>query len=497
VTLQWSRVAPNSKSRKRPKFNGNDPAAYNWGPYDTMVTLAKQYGIGIDFILSGGSPLWAQTKGGQPNGYNPYYAWWPNVSYFQQFATAAGKRYSGSYKPKGADAPLPKVSFWTLWNEPNFGEDLGPQAINGSKTAVGPMMYRNLLDAGWKALQSTGHGRDTILIGETTARGVAGGVTRKAPEGYPGNYGQTKPLIFIRTLYCVDANYKPLRGSAASSIGCPTTSAGTRGFRKAHPGLFSAKGWGVHPYPQNLPPTTDGSRDPDYITFNTLPRAARALDRLQRIYGSRTRFPLYNDEYGYITNPPVKPSPAHPGQPHYVSPTVAATYINQAEYLSWKSSRIKSYMQYPLYDSQPVKGQPYSGFASGLFYYSFLAKPSYSSYRLALWMPVTSSRKGRSLEIWGNARPALYESKATGNSPQFVSVQFKASGSSAWQQVAKVHVTQAQGYFDIHQKFSSSGSVRLQWTYPTAAEDLLLPLIDNPAVAGTTVTSRTQNITLK
>ena len=43
---------------------------------------------------------------------------------------------------------LPRVSFWELWNEPNFGIDLAPQAINGSTVPAAPAMYRGLLDAG-------------------------------------------------------------------------------------------------------------------------------------------------------------------------------------------------------------------------------------------------------------------------------------------------------------------------------------------------------------
>ena len=54
----------------------------------------------------------------------------------------------------------------------------------------------------------------------------------------------------------------------------------------------------------------------------------RTLDRLNRAYGSRTQFPIWNTEYGYWTNPPEAAA--------RISPATAAYYINWAEYLSWK-----------------------------------------------------------------------------------------------------------------------------------------------------------------
>ena len=115
-------------------------------------------------------------------------------------------------------------------------------------------MYRPIVDAGWKALHATGHGHDTILIGEFAARGNGFRSPHPGqPQGLPGNYGQTKPLEFLRTLYCLDSSYRQLRGSAARAHGCPTNAAGSRRFRAQHPGLFSASGVGDHPYPGNGP----------------------------------------------------------------------------------------------------------------------------------------------------------------------------------------------------------------------------------------------------
>ena len=148
------RSSPNRRPRRRrPNFNATDPNAYpaaNWTPYDTAVRNAARYGITVDLIVAGGAPQWAEKKA-PIHGYNPYFAWYPSDAAYGQFMTAVAKRYSGNFTPPGGTR-LPRVRFWTIWNEPNFGQNLGPQAIGGSRYSVAPKLYRGLLNAGWKAL---------------------------------------------------------------------------------------------------------------------------------------------------------------------------------------------------------------------------------------------------------------------------------------------------------------------------------------------------------
>jgi hypothetical protein len=497
LNLQWSAIAPKPTSTRRPSFNDTDPGAYpaaNWAHFDNVVLDAKQAGLAVDFIVTVGTPRWAETSAPPgpnpfaPPGYNPDYSWTPNVSMYNHFVQAVGKRYSGTYKPKGASQPLPRVSFWTLWNEPNFGEDLGPQSTNGSKVLTAPIMYRNLLSAGWSALQETGHGRDTILIGETAARGSEPTPPhRGAPQGDPGNFGQTRPLLFIRTLYCVNSSFSELRGAAAAAEGCPTNAAGSRAFRKNNPALFQATGFGDHPYPQNEPPNEDTDNQVDYADFTDLPNLERTLDRLQSIYGSGKRFPIYNDEFGYITDPPATNSPTGGG--HYVSPANAAYYLNWSEYLSWKSSRLVSYTQYPLWDPAGPGGASYGGFAAGLFTSSGRMKPAYDAYRLPVYLPVTSTRRGGSLEVWGAVRPANFAQIDTGT-PQVASLQFQRGSRGSFTTIKSVPITNEQGYFDVRVTFPASGTVRLAWTYPKVDPSFLA------SAAGDTVYSRSQQVTI-
>jgi hypothetical protein len=484
VIVVWAQIAPNWEGRTPPsRFDAADPTAYpaaNWAPYDAVVKQANADGIAVDFTLSGGAPRWAEGPGIPPAAVdNQFWAWRPSAQAFGQFARAVAERYSGTFVPPGQTTPLPRVSFWAIWNEPNFGEDLGPQAVDGSTVALGPAMYRSLVGQAWNALQATGHGADTILIGEFAPWGLSMRATRKRPQGLPGQFGQTKPLRFLRTLYCVDTAYHPLRGAAARAVGCPATRAGSRAFRRNNPALFAASGLADHPYPHDQPPTIEPSRDPDIAPFPRLPNLERALDHVQRVYGSSRRLPIYNTEYGYITDPP--------GHGGFVSPAKAALYINWAEYLSWKQPRIASTMQYLLYDppAEP-KSLGGGGFASGLLFSSGREKPSYAAYRLPLYLPVTSARRGRALEVWGCVRPARYALFDTG-SPQTAQIQFAPRG-GAFTTVQTVQVGDPGNcYFDVRQPFPSSGTVRLAYTYPPGS---LGP-------AGTTVYSRSVTVTMR
>jgi hypothetical protein len=493
VTLAWNTVAP---AQRPPGFNPVLPASYpsaGWSIYDQIVRDAHADGITVDFSLTGPAPLWA-AGGGQPAPGN-YGEWKPSATAFGQFVEAVATRYSGSYDPNvdaivhGDTNDLPRVGFWELWNEPNFGMDLAPQAIKGSTVPASAPAYRSLLDAGWRALALTGHGRDTILIGNLDARGSNRKPNPGQPQGLPGNFGATKPLQFVRTLYCVSPTYKQLRGAAAAAVGCPTTVAGSRQFRSAHPSLFRASGFADHPYPVNLPPTEAGSTDPDFTEFSELPRLASMLDRLVRIYGSPTRFPIYNNEYGYITNPPNNSSS------HFLSPATAATYINWAEYLSWRNPRIASTMQYLLYDPNPRKAPEFGGFASGLIFYAGGRKPGYNAYRLPLFLPVTSTRPGRSLEVWGCVRPARFASVDTGGTPQRVQIQFQRGSRGAFTTLRTVTITSPRGYFDVHVTFPASGTGRLAWFYPTG-DPLLTPSLTTPGDPDA-IYSRSVKVTVK
>lgn len=450
VDVRWPAIAPRPLSRKRPRgFNPANPAAYpaaGWHAYDTIARTAKADGIELNFDLGGSAPLWA-TGPGAPRD-KPHPNWDPSPGEFGSFVRAVGTRYSGSYVPRGSSAPLPRVHFWSVWNEPNLGYELAPQGVPGHlKVENSGRMYRNLLDQSWAALHQTGHGRDTVLIDELAPRG----------DNYFGVFSSMKPLVFLRALYCVDSRYRQLRGSAAAMRGCPANASGSRRFRSAHPALFEASAVSDHLYMRWYPPNKEAQPDANYSSLAEIGGLERTLDRLQRSYGSGKRYRIYNTEFGYITAPPNR-------RP-FVSPRTAAYYLNWSEYISWRDPRIASFDQYQLRDPTPTASN-LGGWSTGLLTYHGAQKPAYDAWRLPLYLPVTSTRRGRSLEVWGCARPAYFARTDAGGGPQSVQLEFQAGSRGAFTALATVPVTNRYGYFDLRVKFPSSGTARLEYRYP-------------------------------
>ena len=114
-----------------------DPA-YDWSIYDRLVRYAATYHIKIVFSILF-TPAWA--NGGKGKNVAP-----TNFQYLEDFAYAAAQRYSGYYVPPawqqqpalaGPTMPLPLVTMWTAWNEPNNPVVLTPQyQRSGSKWVI-------------------------------------------------------------------------------------------------------------------------------------------------------------------------------------------------------------------------------------------------------------------------------------------------------------------------------------------------------------------------
>jgi len=486
MTVQWYSVAPDPASTHAPKFDASNPNAYpasKWAPYDAYVEAAQQLGIKVDFQVSGGVPRWAEGKNA-PTAYqrDHSFGWMPNAAMYGQFVHAVTERYSGTFKPTGAKTALPAVHMWSFWNEPNFGQDLGPQAINGSTQPVAPKLYRALLNAGWTAIHQTQpHSNNTILIGEIAAKGYALHAPGH-PGSLPGTTAQTQALVFVRALYCLGANYRPLTGSLAALYSCPTTAAASRKFRAQNPGLFDATGFADHAYDSKEAPDANPANIPaDDATFPVLRRVATALDKVTKAYGSGKHYPIYNDEFGYITSPP---SPKSAGDP---STATAAIELNQAEYLSYKNPRIASYSQYLLEDPTP---SPNPGFASGLLTSKGQPKPTLNAYELPVWLPKTTVKAGSSTEVWGGARAASFSQSATTKATPTVDIQMQKGGSGSWTTIQTVKVSSTTGYFDIQTKLPYSGNLRLAYTYPQT--EPFLPV----NVPGSTIYGRTVKVTV-
>jgi hypothetical protein len=438
--LRWASVAPDPNSRHRPHhFAASNPASYpagSWAFDDALVDQAQADGLSVEFQLTGGAPRWAEGPG-EPKG-GPAGVWKPNATEYGGFVKAVGTRYSGRYTPRGTLTPLPRVNFWGLWNEPNFGQDLAPQATDDDALELSTAMYRSLLSHAWNALAATGHRHDTILVGDTAPHGHAHPI---------GDFDGIAPLRFIRVLYCLNPDYQTLIGIAASLRGCPTTTADSRHFRTDNPALFDATGFAIHPYASSVPP--DQSQ-PGSVTnaadLAAIPNLEDTLDRVYAAYGDARKVPIYNTEYGYQVS-------------KRVSAKQAAYYINWAEYLTYQNPRVKSYAQYLLDD--PTNG----GFETGLFDDVGRPKSALEAYRMPLYMPMPSVDHARTLHVWGGVRPAHFAQLET-DTRQLAALQFRARGTSTFTTIDLVTITSERGYFNVHLRFSRSGTLRSVWTDP-------------------------------
>jgi hypothetical protein len=442
--MNWSSVAPDAASFRRPRFDARDPDAYAagaWAPYDALIRGLTARHIAVNLSLTGTPPYWAEGAGDPKR--TTQSEWKPNVVDYERWVEAVGRRYSGHFTPPKQRTPLPRISFWSGWNEPNLGINLAPETTHpGSAVEVAPRIYRQLTDAYWTALHQTGHGHDRILIGEI------------APVGdTTGLFSVMVPLRFLRALYCVGADLKPLQGTQARLRGCPTTAAASERFLAENPALFKASGFALHPYSfTSLPPDVRVPGESQDAELAALPSVESLIDHLQRVYGSDTRYPLWSTEYGYITNPP--------NDQFTVTPALAAYYLNWADYITWENPRLRSYDQYLLADA-PVK----LAFATGLETASGQAKATLAAYRMPLFLPVSSTQKGHALVVWGQVRPAPVARRHTHHT-QIVAIEFHASGASSFHVLSSVTITNPNGFFEVRRTFPSSGTIRLRWAYP-------------------------------
>jgi hypothetical protein len=452
ITVLWSDIAPSPGSPRKPRgFDAADPGAYPeraWAPYDHVLMLARAHGLKVDFDLTAPGPLWAM--GGRPPLPRLANHYEPSAAAFRDFALAVGRRYSGEYVPAGARSALARVSFWSIWNEPNQPGWLAPQrltrTVGGQATIESARLDRGYIDAGVAGLDRSGHRGDTILIGEL------------APEGSESAGGEAPvpPIPFLDALYCVARDQRPLTGAGARAQGCPVD-ASPSAFVSAHPGLFAATGFAHHPYSFFLAPQTTMS-DPNFVPLADLSRLERTLDAIFRTYSVPRQLPLYLTEYGYETNPP------NPFRG--VSPATQASYLDEAAYMAWRDPRVRTLSQFLLVDSAPNAAYPrgsvryWSTFQTGLVYLHGAPKPSFYTYRLPIFIPDGSFAPGETVGVWGMVRAAQNATAVRAR------IQWHpgTGGAGGWRTLATVTTRNPTGVFHARVSAPGSGWLRLAWT---------------------------------
>jgi hypothetical protein len=479
VSVIWALVAPDPGSTTPPSFDATNPADYPagaWNRYDVLVTDAQALGMSVDFDITAPVPEWATEP--SPITIDPKFRknYLPSPVAFGQFVEAVGTRYSGSYVTStpaptppptllggllppslggtpttpapAAPAPLPRVNYWEIWNEPNEAGWLTPQwrRVGKGWVEASPVTYRRLLDAAWSGLATSGHRNDTILVGDTSAKGASRrGILSAMP-----------PMTFMRALYCVGNSDRPLTGKRAAELACPTNGS-TSAFTAEHAAAIDASGYSDHPYSFTQPPN-ELSANPAWATLADLPRVERTLNRIFATYGRTIPggVPLYLTEYGYKSNPPNP----------YVKTTQAqqAAYINEGEYMAWRDPYVPTLSQFELVDAAPQAGEPigspayWGTFQTGLMTLSGAPKPAYYAYRIPIWVP--HPRTGTQVTVWGQVRPADQAG------PQLADIEYAPRGASAFTTLEQVG-SGAQGFILARVGIARPGSLRLAWADPT------------------------------
>jgi hypothetical protein len=456
ATVLWSVVARGTKPG--PHFNPANPAAYphhNWDRFDNLVRSAHNDGIQIYFDVTGPGPRWAMGTA-PPSQRKSQPTWMPNASQFYKFVYAVGKRYSGKYKkelPKDHGV-LPRVGFWSIWNEPNQGGWLTPQSYRsprlGKVIPYSPFLYRRLYLQGRAALAATGHNNDFIAIGETSPTG----------RGAPSSRNPLAPKLFIRELLCVDPQGVPYTGAQASARNCGD-------FNTFGP--IRASGWAHHPYTRAVAPTA-APTNPNDITIANLGDLTTLLDQLAVTTGHiNSGLSVVASEFGYESNPP-DPFAG-------ISLDKQAAWINIGDFLAYSDPRVVAMTQFLLRDAPPNKLHHkgtkayWDTYQSGLETHVGRRKPAFGAYMLPLVLFPSgkdATTGAPQTGFWGQLRfrPHGFPYLAT---PYQVQIEFQRAGTTAWQPLGpQVSITNGQDFFAGTVPNPGPGLIRATWRAHTA-----------------------------
>jgi len=354
LTANWSVLTRDTDAEQPPVFDAADPAAYEqarWRGLDRAVVAAHEAGLQVLIDLGFWAPHWATDDPPGPRARTNV-----DPAAYAAFVQAAVRRYDGKFAPapdagpppppsqdetlleqtfgptggghdggSAADAvvdvaPLPAVTQFALWNEPNHPSLLLPQwsGTGAAARPASPVLYRRMLAAAVPAARAA-RPEAELLIGNTSSSG-----------GHPGS-GAVAPLRFVRELACVDRALRPLRTPACAN------------FKP-----IDGDGWAHHPYSRNRRPDAPTRADrPDDVSIADLGKLSALLDALAargRIAPGLRR--IHVTEFGYETEPIA-------GRPTLDQAT-QARWLTWAERLATSSPGVVSFAQFLLRDQPPA-----------------------------------------------------------------------------------------------------------------------------------------------
>jgi hypothetical protein len=376
VVLYWHDVAPSPDSRIGPRIDLTDPANYDWSKYQPVLDEAARRGWTVQLTVSGPVPRWATN----------------------------GARHFGA-----------QVTRWSIWNEPNHPQFLGPQYDSRHRPAS-PAVYRGLYAAALRGLAAVGDTKP-VLMGETAPVGTTKDVA---------------PLTFLRQALCLSETYKKVGKCSRLRVD---------GY--AHHAYSTRQGPYYRPASKN------------FVTIGVLPRLVTALDRAARARVVKAKLPIYLTEFGVQSVP----------DPYYgVSYQRQNEFRAYSEQIAFNNSRVAAFSQYLLTDDLPGSGRTkYGGFESGLLTSAGKPKPALAGFRL----PVVAKIHGSKVSLWGIVRPA------TG--PTTVIVEQHERG-RAWHTLATVSTNAAGVWRRSAARGPKTREWRVRWTAPDGTEYIAPPV---------------------
>ena len=303
---------------RRP-VDGADPSdpAYNWSRYDEIVLRAADQHVQVLFTIFG-SPAWA--NGGQLPTRAPHRA-----ADLVDFSFAAAQRYGGEFM-RDDGTVLPRVRYWTAWNEPNLPIGLVPQwkRVGEHWVIQSAIDYARICNAVVDGV------RGTLIPGEKIACGDTG----------PARQQRTAERTADDLADRVPAGDEARRRRRLRRLRSPSVSERPVG-------------------------DTDDATDRLDGGHVRQPRHARL--RGDRLYGHKA---IWLDEYGYQTNPP--------DDDLGVTPAKQARYLTQSVALARENPRVTMLLWFLVRDEHRL-----IGWQSGLETWDGKRKPAFAAFQRA------------------------------------------------------------------------------------------------------------------
>lgn len=412
--LYWGYMVANPESTERPgtpevPFDPRDPASpyYDWTTYDQLVRNAK--GAGLEPVLSPvNAPKWART------GCSHSMSCAPSPKDYADFATAAAKRYSGTFDPGNGEGVLPRVRYWQAWVEPNLYHFFLPIFKNGNPVAA--KNYKPLLNSFYNAIHAVDNSNFVMAAG-------------LAPNGVKGK--AIAPMTFTRQVLCMTNslnNPRPRKGCGAP---------------------VKADIWAVHPYTTGAPiHFPDNS---DNMSVAALPRMVKLINAARRsghLVGRGSNTPLWATEFSWDSNKP---------DPGGLSWNLQSRWVAQAMMMMYQAN-VRTMFWFGLRDEDRGDGSRpwYETFESGLYLRgATTAKDQPKKVLRVFRYPFAAIKTSRGFRYWG---------RTPNSKPTTVSIWARPKAGSPFRRVAKVRAG-ANGIFAGNvrgNRFTATGAVKAQ-----------------------------------